>query len=215
MMIFRKLVLSHDHCGLSQSFSSKQQARQKGKQKINLLDLDSPQSCYTFRLEHPPKAWKTASSDACTFAITKMHQMQLLPTFITLGPLWSLVSHCQLGQVSNACWMLVAWKLSSWNQWLWVANLDRHKPKIAAHAHYHCIRSLQGLQGTWNEIWKLLEVLVHIWTMTIRKIDLDFLGSLSKNCLSWFTKGPDCSVHVNACLHKQSWSLVQKFRKLN
>lgn len=47
-----------------------------------------------------------------------------------LGPLWSLVSHCQLGQVSNACWMLVAWKLSSWNQWLWVANLDRHKPKL-------------------------------------------------------------------------------------
>lgn len=106
MMIFRKLVLSHDHCGLSQSFSSKQPARQKGKQKINLLDLTHPQSCYTVTGCSPPKAWKTASSDACTFAITKMHQMQLLPTFITLGPLWSLVSHCQLGQVSNSCWML-------------------------------------------------------------------------------------------------------------
>lgn len=213
-MIFRKLVLSHDHCGLSQSFSSKQPARQKGKQKINLLDLTHPQSCYTVTGCSPPKAWKTASSDACTFAITKMHQMQLLPTFITLGlfGLWCLIANLAKFQILVGCCGLETQFLESMTM---SCKPWSSQAKIAAHAHYHCIRSLQGLQGTWNEIWKLLEVLVHIWTMTIRKIDLDFLGSLSKNCLSWFTKGPDCSVHVNAFLHKQSWSLVQKFRKLN
>ena len=60
MMIFRKLVLSHDHCGLSQSFSSKQQARQKGKQKINLLDLTHPQSCYTVTGCSPPKSMENS-----------------------------------------------------------------------------------------------------------------------------------------------------------
>lgn len=105
MMIFRKLVLSHDHCGLSQSFSSKQQARQKGKQKINLLDLTHPQSCYTVTGCSPPKTWKTASSDACTFAITKMHKMQLLPTFITLGlfGLWCLIANLAKFQMLVGC----------------------------------------------------------------------------------------------------------------
>lgn len=92
-----------------------------------------------------------------------------------LGPLSSLVSHCQLGQVF-AC-LLDACGLET--QFLESMTMSckpwSSQAKIAAHAHYHCTRSLQGLQGTWNEIWKLLEVLVHIWTMTIRKIDLDFL----------------------------------------
>lgn len=142
IVVFRNALAQHNRQG------------KIGKQKINFLDLThlnlatpsgcSPQNTIAPHLPH----------------LHLCHHQDAQNNFCRpLSPWAFLVSGVSATWPSFKClWMLVAWKLSSWNQWL-VANLDRHKPKLLR-------------MRTWNEIWKLLEVMVHIWTMTIRKVDL-------------------------------------------